>query len=86
MYAEKPIHIAKGGNSATDYGNSFTGTNDSDTRSRVENFFINKKKEEQEEILRLEEERKKKRVGRPRNVGRPKGSRTKITQEEALSI
>tara|TARA_R110000803_G_scaffold11657_2_gene34693 strand:+ start:9205 stop:10311 length:1107 start_codon:yes stop_codon:yes gene_type:complete len=86
VYAEKPIHIAKGGNSATDYGNSFTGTNDSDTRNRVENFFINKKKEEQEEILRLEEERKKKRVGRPRNVGRPKGSRTKITQEEALSI
>tara|TARA_R110000737_G_scaffold129543_2_gene161808 strand:- start:1376 stop:2467 length:1092 start_codon:yes stop_codon:yes gene_type:complete len=82
VYAEKPIHIPQGGNSSTDSGNSFTGNNDSDTRNRVEQFFINKKREEQAEILRLQEERKKRRVGRPRNVGRPKGSRTKITPDE----
>ena len=80
VYAEKPININQGGLSENNSGDSFkTDSNryavQSDNISGQKIILAQQNQELQDEIQRLE--RNRRRVGRPRNVGRPRGS-TKI--------
>ena len=83
VYADKPININQGALSENKSGDSFqTDSNNysvsSDNISGKKIILAQQNQDLKEDIQRLE--RNRRRVGRPRNVGRPRGS-TKINQE-----
>jgi hypothetical protein len=75
--AEKPNLIPRGGASESAEGNSYAVSSDEINRQKLQRFIALSKGEEPPEIRT-----NRRGPGRPRRVGRPKGSKTKIDEDD----